>query len=256
MRYYEFMIEGIEDKVALIGKRMEPRLLAAAQNDPTFDKRKFAEEMTGVDVMNALVGADPTTQGKALQYIANLYVAGEFKFEDLARTKEELTSFFSSVPKLKRAGKSADINTYKTRRDLLMAMQSVSNVDATSGKEQARVAKQEGATLEFSDGTTKIYRLLSEAAACRIGAGTVWCTAGKNNNRFDYYNKQGAIYVIIQGDRKYQFHYESDQFMDETDSRVTQKDIAALSESKAYTDWLNSQIKKHYGKYFEDTPAA
>jgi len=64
----------------------------------------------------------------------------------------------------------------------------------------------------------------TRAASCLYGKGTQWCTAAKKNSSFSYYNSQGKLYIIInkRNGRKYQFHAESDSFMDETDRRITE----------------------------------
>ena len=58
-------------------------------------------------------------------------------------------------------------------------------------------------------------------AACDLGEDTQWCTAG-GRNWYSRYIKDGPLYVFINpttGD-KYQFHYESDQFMDKADRSI------------------------------------
>lgn len=60
-------------------------------------------------------------------------------------------------------------------------------------------------------------------AACYWGSGTRWCTAVRNeNNYFDTYHKEGDLIVLInkQTKEKYQFHFESDQFMDKDDKQI------------------------------------
>lgn len=61
-------------------------------------------------------------------------------------------------------------------------------------------------------------------ASCTLGKGTEWCTAteDKEHNRFDYYDEQGPLYIIFdkRDGKRYQFHLESGQFMDEKDRQV------------------------------------
>lgn len=38
-----------------------------------------------------------------------------------------------------------------------------------------------------------LYRPRSEASSCRLGAGTKWCTAGRENNMFDSYKADGVV---------------------------------------------------------------
>ena len=59
-------------------------------------------------------------------------------------------------------------------------------------------------------------------AACELGSGTSWCTAtGNTKTWFDRYAKDGPLYIFIgPGGEKYQFHYESNQFMDKNDRSI------------------------------------
>jgi len=62
----------------------------------------------------------------------------------------------------------------------------------------------------------------TEKASCKYGAGTRWCTAAKENNYFDEYNKDGNLYILIMKDgRKFQYHPWTNQYMDEMDRDAT-----------------------------------
>lgn len=68
-------------------------------------------------------------------------------------------------------------------------------------------------------------------------------------------NKRGDVYIIyanINGkQRKFQLHYESNQFKNEYGYKISKRDIASLSRIPQYTDFLNRLIEKHYGEYFQ-----
>ena len=72
---------------------------------------------------------------------------------------------------------------------------------------------------KFPKGSKDLY-----GASCELGAGTEWCTAtGNTDNWFLEYITKGDIYVIINKSNpkdKYQFHYESNQFMDPNDISI------------------------------------
>ena len=59
-------------------------------------------------------------------------------------------------------------------------------------------------------------------AACGLGTGTSWCTATGNTKQwFDRYAKDGPLYIFVGPDgEKYQFHYESSQYMDSNDRSI------------------------------------
>jgi len=62
----------------------------------------------------------------------------------------------------------------------------------------------------------------TEEAACYVGSGTQWCTAATNaENYFWEYRLDGPIYVVLTDKLgKYQFHFESAQYMDEKDRPI------------------------------------
>ena len=70
----------------------------------------------------------------------------------------------------------------------------------------------------------------TELAARVYGMGTRWCTASKEHSRFDYYNEMGPLYILInkKTNEKFQFHWESGQFMDATNQGIDYR--------KFYTD--------------------
>lgn len=75
---------------------------------------------------------------------------------------------------------------------------------------------------KFPKGSQDLY-----GASCELGAGTEWCTAtGNTDTWFKDYIGKGNIYVIINKSNpkdKYQFHYESNQFMDSNDIDIFER---------------------------------
>ena len=61
-----------------------------------------------------------------------------------------------------------------------------------------------------------------------------------------------GILCMAFDERKYQMHYESDQFHDERNEDVEPNDIAQLSKHPGWAKFLNMQIKQHYGQYFKE----
>ena len=94
--------------------------------------------------------------------------------------------------------------------------------------EQATTTKAErvlqDAEMVYDGPNWEILIPKSRDAACHYGSNTRWCTAGSSNNYYDHYSKQGPLYIITnkkdQSD-KYQFHFESNQFMDKEDHNVS-----------------------------------
>jgi hypothetical protein len=96
------------------------------------------------------------------------------------------------------------------------------NNQLVSKREQLRSVKQNEAKKMYEDDIFVVIHPLTEAASCLYGKGTQWCTAAKDCSKFEHYNSQGKLYIIIdkQSGEKYQFHAESNSYMDETDMPI------------------------------------
>lgn len=166
--------------------------------------------------------ADPTSKKIHTQWILNQYKNGNIRQEDHPRIKEALSNFETHKGKLEKK----DINQYKSLSKVEAAVEP--HLGSTTSKRQEKKAiKSEGADLVHNDekrGVT-VHHIKTEQAACSYGAGTKWCTAGRENNMFNHYNKDGPMFVIQHGGRKYQFHNASNQFMDEKDNGVKFKEL-------------------------------
>lgn len=212
------------------------------------------------DGINKLLQADPKN-GKFIQSIIRWYIGGEFKLEDVYRVKDDLT-FFNKI-KSKLPNKDLLIfDTLKEVYDLIRPFQD-NDSNTKSNKELMREAKS-GAKKLFQEKGIIILEIETEEAAKLYGKGTRWCTAGDNNNMFEHYHKQGALYIIIadspQGNtRKFQIHYESEQMMDEDDSSVSvdnQSEIILwLEKYDSYVKFCEMLLYKHnkelVDKYYE-----
>ena len=210
------------------------------------------------DVFNAAVESDPTSynQGKIVKvgnfvkWILKLYQNNAWKSGDSYETRNLLSKFIkykSKLPLEKR-----DINRYNNIHDIYSLIQTLEGQGVKSQKE----VKREGAEVVYEDSEWKIVIPLTEEASCIYGAHTRWCTAGREDNMFDYYNKQGPLYININkvtGD-KYQFHFESWSFMDAEDEEISIREIGL---SEGAIEYYKSIGKEYYfiydkvGKFFE-----
>ncbi len=178
-----------------------------------------------------IVAADPTSgedkMGKYSKWLLALYASDNLKLEDLYKATEYLTTFHRYKQKLDRK----DIGQYKSLPDLYNAIEPYSdNTKAASHKEEIRKIK-EGAEKVYEDDEWLVVVPHTRAAAIEYGKGTQWCTAATESyNYFEHYSQQGPLYININKNtgEKYQFHFESEQFMDERDEEcggvVTEND--------------------------------
>tara|TARA_Y100000310_G_scaffold303153_1_gene341214 strand:+ start:1018 stop:2289 length:1272 start_codon:yes stop_codon:yes gene_type:complete len=139
--------------------------------------------------------------------------------EDLYKTTEDLQKFNrfkSQLPQEKR-----DINRIASTDELYELTKQFSLEQATTTKAE-RVLQD--AEMVYDGPNWEILIPKSRDAACHYGSNTRWCTAGSSNNYYDHYSKQGPLYIITNKKDhtdKYQFHFESNQFMDKEDRNVS-----------------------------------
>ena len=166
-----------EDKISYLANQQNDKLLSAAKADDQDFK-------TSEEIVKALTKADPTQKLDYLMFIIKMYVAKQFKMEDLSRIKTDLELFHKVRPKL--PVEKRDLNKSKSLNDLLDLIQPFENAnpdELLSGGELAKKTK-EGAKTVISTPHFKVIAPTTEEAACLYGANTKWCTASKTNNMF------------------------------------------------------------------------
>lgn len=210
------------------------------------DTGRKPENLSAREVIDLLNQIHP----KYIVWITNQYIRGQFKLEDADRLRGDIQTF----DKIKQKLPNKDLNSYKSLTELYDAIESVT--DIRSKREQKAAIKHEGAKAIIDHPNFKVFKLLTHEAACHYGANTKWCTASKNNSgTFDDYANQGDIFVIIakdpntNKDRKFQLHFESNQFMDERDQSLGKKDIKFLSSFPEYKIFLEHLIQKHHSEH-------
>ncbi len=80
--------------------------------------------------------------------------------------------------------------------------------------------KGEGQLLVYEDDNWQIYFPRTKGAACSLGKGTDWCTAAPGLDYYEQYAADGQLIIFINKrnpEEKYQFHYNSKQFIDKND---------------------------------------
>lgn len=183
------------------------------------------------DEFMKIVNADPTynqdkrdKMGKYGKWLLGLYRKNKLKIEDLYKATEYLTYFNKYINKIEQK----DIMRYQDLPSLYDAVSTFidahnsGNNIATSKSDEVRMAKQHVKKV-YEDNNWLILIPLTKEAAIYYGKHTQWCTAAeKGNNMFGYYTSQGPLYINIdkRTNRKYQFHFQSDQFMDERDNQI------------------------------------
>ena len=197
------------------GKRV-----AQVLNDPA------EQHALALHALSEIERADPSINKKYTQWMTRMFANGtEPALEDVASTLSDYVHKFHklSIKKKLQPGEN-DINRYKSAKQLYLVMDRYDDPD----EDESNKGKAEKV---YEDGDCTIIVPRDEAAACRYGRRTRWCTAAVHGtNYFNQYNKDGPLYIIIpknpkHEDEKYQLHFESSQFMDENDDAVNVADL-------------------------------
>ena len=198
-----------------------------------------------------LIFVDPTSNpnkdkmGKYGKWILSLYKQGNVKVGDVPELKDSLTYFDKFKGKLERK----DINQYHSVPELYNAIKPFMDNpnQATSKSDELRKTKQEGAEKVYEDDEWLVVVPKTEQAACLYGKGTKWCTAATDgDNMFSFYNERGPLYVNInkKTGRKYQFHFQTNQFMDEQDKQIGTNIPKKIGMSQGLYDFYSSDSKR------------
>ena len=193
---------------------------AFVKKNPNLDKEGLVK----------LLMADPTASqndrgsfaGKYGVWIGNMYANGGIKPGDAPELKSALFTYDKNKTQLPQ------IKDCKSLSELIGWVKDLSD-DFKPVRKQSKAK----ADLEkvYEDDEWVVYVPHSHAAARRGGEGTHWCTASENDYYYNMYSKQGPLYINIRKSdgAKFQFHFESDQFMDADDEPIQLNEIG-LSE--------------------------
>jgi hypothetical protein len=184
------------------------------------------------DIVKQIASLDPTGNKKLTFWLVNNYAYGRIKrFEDIAsRAIPELLKFKALLnkPNLNPPLQIRDINQIKGLQNLEKIISFYPDLETVSNKERDNQIENEFYELEeaellLNNNELKVVIPWTTKASCFFGIGTKWCTAAKTNNTFMQYSKKDDplfIFIVKGTNEKYQFSFESEQFMDENDEEL------------------------------------
>ena len=180
--------------------------------------------------LKTLFMSDPTFKqtyrglyvGRYGVWIANMYTNGYIKLGDIPELKMALVTYDKNKSQL------PPIKDCKSLSELIEWVKNLSD-DFKPVRNQSKA--KAGLEKAYEDDEWAVYVPHSHEAARRGGTDTRWCTASKNNYYYNYYSKQGPLYINVRKSdgTKFQFHFESNQFMDANDTSAQLNEIG-LSE--------------------------
>jgi hypothetical protein len=188
------------------------------------------------DTFKSIVAADPQSKienekvtriGKYGKLLISMYQKGGLQLEDLEKASEYLGYVYSH-------NVAVDIKQINELGDLYNLVSQFIVKDKLDLPSILAALKQNEDYKFLYDGNDwLIFQPLTEKGSAYLGYNTEWCTAWgehstnkKHKERgclFKKHHNQGPLYIIINknnNDEKYQFHFESKQYMDKDDRRV------------------------------------
>jgi hypothetical protein len=165
-------------------------------------------------------------------------------------------NYFLLFDRYKKEYKFQDINQYKTKQDLKefieksVEIKNRESEDVSSIKGISKNEKYKQFEIGIVDGFT-VYELPKDNlnnynVSCELGSGTEWCTAtGKTTNYFNDYIQDDNLFIFIKGNEKYQFHYESDSFMDKNDNDIFEDNKLDVNLIFNLFEFIENKYKKY-----------
>ena len=204
------------------------------RNYPTIEER----------TLKTLFMSDPTFKqtyrglyvGRYGVWIANMYTNGYIKLGDIPELKMALVTYDKNKLQL------PPIKDCKSLSELIEWVKNLSD-------DFKPVRKQSKAKVDlekvYEDDEWVVYVPHSHAAARRGGAGTRWCTASENGYYYNMYSKQGLLYINIRKSdgAKFQFHFETKQFMNADDQLAKLRDIGLTEGIAKFYDKIDPVFK-------------
>jgi hypothetical protein len=127
---------------------------------------------------------------------------------------------------LKYDNKATDLNHFDDLHHLHIVLSLAPEIKSAKRAEQEKEslkAAEKDSEKVYNSENYMIVVPKTQEASCAYGRGTRWCTAATgSNNYFHRYNNQGPLYIVIdkKTQEKYQFHFQSEQYMDAEDDRL------------------------------------
>lgn len=157
-------------------------------------------------------------------------------------------------------GAASDINTYKTFSELrdLVSRFNVEELrgNNTQRKKRNMTDEQKAAKNDidvvYQDEKWYVLVPRSYEAAVYWGSDTKWCTSYKDSRNFyDNYSQKGKLYININKEtrEKYQFHFETDSFMDSNDYRIPDPILKEIGATEGLENFYKENIHPNLLEY-------
>ena len=196
-------------------KEINSLINAFAKKNPNINPKDLEQLFTADPTM--VQNSRGTFAGKYCTWIGNQYANGNLKVGDIPELKKALNTY-----NINKSQITTPINEIGSLSDLITLIS-----DYTDDFKATRQLSKGEQELEkvYEDNDWIVYIPHTYEASRKIGGDTHWCTASSDDRYFNMYTKDGPLYVNIRKSdgSKYQFHFDSRQFMNAVDEPVDLK---------------------------------
>jgi hypothetical protein len=196
-------------------------------------------------LFNYVLSVDPDPVKKNSQWLFNQILRkpdadrgrAPMPLEDLESAGETLTTYAEMKKNRQIPKDKFDINAFKSLSDLAATLRGeiVQQEQASDAEEQEMLAQ-----CDVYANTPELFFVhpKTKAAACYFSRNAYWCTAAGDpkgraphrTNRFDQYNDEGPLYIVLdrQTNEWYQLHFPTNQFHGADDRAIGNNGLANL----------------------------
>ena len=233
MRISDFLCEYNEQRLI---NDFGTKLVTRAAKDPSAPNLDVPSEL-----IQEIATLDPTPNKDLTFWIAFQYTKfsketesyGINRWEDIAsRAIPNLLKFKALIkkPNLNPPLPVRDMNKIQGLAELVTILAPYTEKDTTSNSKKDEMYFKNGqAELIHDDKDIRVVSPLTVEASQYFGVNTQWCTAAKEDNMFeDYIDDGGKLFIVLikKENKRYQFEFNSNQFMDEQDDAINPRKLA------------------------------
>jgi hypothetical protein len=223
--YADILLE--DDRVAWLNKTFGAKLAAriSAEPDPVWLDaiNQLPGEDIGAKAVNWFLQWDPSRNKQNTRWLITLYLKNRADLEDYDDSvTEHLRLFAAAKPRL--ANKNLD--SYPGLGDLWQAVEPFTQGQSVSANDEKRrqdafFRSPKQTTIVHDDPRLLIVSPKTFESAKFWGVNTRWCTTSAEHT-FRSYHERGPLFIILdkKENRRWQFHFETKQFMDEADRPI------------------------------------
>ena len=185
------------------------------------------------DKFQSLIELDPTYKpgsnnaGTYGKWILNLANKNNGNIPNIGHVTDALKRFDTNKKQLK----NKDIMQFKSIDEIDKYLNNENNYNELSDRQKLRQTQKSVSKTDINKDAEKVFESNNwevwiphtYEASCKLGRGTQWCTATtETRDYFDGYTRDGKLYINInkKTGEKYQFHFESESFMDANDEEI------------------------------------